>query len=369
VKIISRYLLTEFLRPLIFILVAFVGLYVIAQLVDEMRMFVNNHAPLMMVILYYAYRVPYFMIQVMPLSVLLSALLSLGQLARQNELIAMRSCGVSFGQIARPVLLASLGLVGLVLVFDEVIIPYTNPRAEYIKRINIEHKVDGAFNTQRDQITRSLPGNRVIYMRHVDAQAGKMEDVIYLELAPGMDIRRRVDARAARYEGGQWIFENGTERLFNDEGQVSAYRPFAAEGLNFREPPREFIRDDKDTHQLLSMPMRELRSRIQVLKEAGSNTAKEEVNYHLKWAFPFANFVLALLGVGLPFIFPSGRRALVGAAIGFVITLTTGFFYIGFIAVGTSLGNNGTLSPVVSVWLANVVFAALGFWLMRQARS
>jgi lipopolysaccharide export system permease protein len=368
-KIISRYLLTEFLRPLIFILVAFVGLYVIAQLVDEMRMFVNNHSPLMMAIFYYAYRVPYFMIQVMPLSVLLSALLSLGQLARQNELIAMRSCGISFGQVARPILLASLGLVALVLIFDEVIIPYTNPRAEYIKRINIEHKVDDAYNTQRDQITRSLPGNRVIYMRHVDATAGKMEDVIYLELGPAMNIKRRVDARLAHYVMGEWIFERATERLFSDDGQVAGYRTFASEGLNFREAPREFIRDEKDTHQLLSMPMRDLLNRIRVLKEAGSSTAKEEVNYHLKWAFPFANFVLALLGVGLPFIFPSGRRALVGAAIGFVITLITGFFYIGFIAVGTSLGNNGTLSPVVSVWLANVIFAILGFGLMRKARS
>ena len=52
-----------------------------------------------------------------------------------------------------------------------------------------------------------------------------------------------------------------------------------------------------------------------------------------------------------------------------MITLVTGFFYIGFIAVGTSLGNNGTLSPVVSVWLANVIFALLGFWLIRRARS
>ncbi|NTV52591.1 MAG: YjgP/YjgQ family permease [Candidatus Firestonebacteria bacterium] len=368
-KIISRYLLTEFLRPLSFILAAFVGLYVIAQLVDEMRMFVNNHAPLTMVVLYYAYRVPYFTIQVMPLAVLLSALLSLGQLARQNELIAMRSCGISFGQITRPLLLASLGLVGLVMIFDEVIIPYTNPRAEYIKRINIEHKLDDSYNTQRDQITRSLPGHRVVYMRHVDAQAGKMDEVIYLVLGAGMNILRRVDAQAAHYLHGQWIFNHGTERLFNAEGQVSAYRTFASETLEFREAPRDFIRDEKDDHQLLSMPMRDLQSRIRTLKEAGSNTAKEEVNYHLKWAFPFANFVLALLGVGLPFIFPSGRRALVGAAIGFVITLATGFFYIGFIAVGTSLGNNGTLSPVVSVWLANVVFSLLGFWLMRRARS
>ncbi len=368
-KIIQRYLLSEFFQPLLFIVLAFVGLYIIAQLVDEMRMFVNNHAPLTMIVLYYLYRIPYFIVQIMPVSILLSALLSLGQLARQNELIAMRSCGLSFGQVAFPILMAALGIVGLVLVFDEAIIPYTNPRAEYIKRVNIEHKTDDSYLYRRDQITRSLSGNRIIFMRHLDAQAGKMSEIIYLQLTPQMNIQRRVDAHLGHYESGSWVFENGTDRSFDDQGQVTAFTPFKTLNLEFYDPPKEFIREEKDTHQLLSMPMRELKKRIRILQEAGNSTAKEEVNYHLKWAFPFANFVLALLGVAFPFIFPSGKRALVGAAIGFVITLVTGFFYIGFIAVGTSLGNNGTLSPVVSVWLANVVFAGLGFWLMSKART
>jgi lipopolysaccharide export system permease protein len=368
-KIISRYLLSEFFQPLMFIVLAFVGLYIIAQLVDEMRMFVNHRAPITMIVLYYTYRIPYFMVQIMPVSILLSALLALGQLARQNELIAMRSCGLSFYQVVFPILVASLGIVAMVLVFDEVIIPYTSPRAEYIKRVNIEKKVDDSYMYRRDQITRSLSGNRVVFMRHLDAQAGKMDDVIYLQLSSTMNIVRRIDADQGHYENGSWIFENGTDRSFDEQGQVLTFVKFKTLPLEFYDPPREFIREEKDTHQLLAMPMRELQRRIHVLKEAGSSTSKEEVNYHLKWAFPFANFVLALLGVSLPFIFPSGKRALVGAAIGFVITLVTGFFYIGFIAVGTSLGNNGTLSPVVSVWMANVVFAGLGFWLMRKARS
>lgn len=368
-KIISRYILAEFLQPLLFIVAAFVGLYVIAQLVDEMRMFVSHHPPLSQIILYYTFRIPYFIIQVMPLSVLLAALLSLGQLARQNELIALRSCGISFRQVAMPILLAAVGIAAFVLIFDEIVIPITNPRAEYIKKVNIERKDDEAYYFRREHITRSLAGQRIIYIKRFDALAGKMEDVIYFEMDANMNILRRLDAPYAHWVSPFWIFENGVERTFGPGGEIIALDAFKKIELNLKESPREFINEEKDAQQLLSMPARELQKRIRTLKEAGINPNKEEVNFHLKFSFPFANVILALLGISLPFIFPSGRRALVGAAIGFVITLVTGFFYIGFIAIGTSLGNNGTLSPVLSVWLANIVFGTLGLWLIRQART
>lgn len=368
-KTLNRYLLSEFFKPLLFILMVFVGLYVIAQLVDDMRSFVEHKPSVTVVVLYYLYRIPYYTIQVMPLSLLLSVLLSLGQLARQNELIAMRTCGISFTRVAAPLLAVSLCLVGVVMIFDEMVIPATNPKAEYIKKVKIEGKPDQQFAYQRDRVTRSTSGNRVLFMNKLDALAGRMEGVIYLELEPPMRVLRRLDAPSAVWDDGQWLFENGVIRDFDSEGMLSAFRAFTRYGIPFKESPREFVREEKNSNQLLSMTMRDLRRRIRLLKELGINPAEEEVNYHLKIAFPFANFVLVLLGISLPFIFPSGQRALVGAAIGFVITITTGFFYIGFIAVGTSLGNNGTLSPVVSAWASNVIFGALGLWMMRKART
>ncbi len=366
-SILHRYLLKEFLKPLLFVTVVFVGIYVIAQLVDDMRMFVAHHPPLSVIILYYFFRVPYYAVQVMPLAVLLSVLLALGQLARNNELIALRGCGVSFYQVTAPLLAAALVISLLVLGFDEVVIPLTNPRAEYIKKVNIEQKADQMYRYRRDRVARSVSGNRVLYMRHLDALAGKMQKVIYLELGPNLDVRKRLDARSARWRAGAWLFSDGILRVFDPSGGLTRFEPFTQLAIRFKESPREFVREEKDADQLLSMTLPDLRTRIRLLKEMGSNTNKEEVNLQLKFAFPFANFILVLLGISLPFIFPSGRRALLGAAIGFIITITTGFFYIGFIAIGTSLGNNGTFSPFVSVWIANVSFGLLGAWLMRLA--
>ncbi len=365
---LSRYLLREFFKPLVFTILVFIGLYIISQLVDEMRTFVNHHPPLSLIILYYFYRIPYFLVQILPLACLLASLFALGQLARNNELIAMRSCGIGFYRVAFPILAAALLMVGMVMVFNEVVIPYTNPRAHHIKRVNIEHKADQSFRSRRDGVTRSASGRRILHIKHLDAWAGHMLGVILLELGPGQTIKRRLDAPRGRWCEGQWIFENGVMRRFNSKGMVTEFNKFESLSLPFKEAPRDFIREEKDSDQLLAMTLKELRYRINLLKETGSDPRKEEVNFHLKLSFPFANFILTLLGVSLPFIFPTGKRAMIWVAIGFVLTLLTGFFYIGFIAVGSSFGKNGTLPPLLSVWIANIIFGFLGVYLMRKAQ-
>jgi lipopolysaccharide export system permease protein len=368
-KIITRYLLREFLQPLGFILVVFVGLFIVAQLVDEMRGYVEHHPQLIFVVMYFLYRIPFYAVQVMPLAVLLAALLSLGRLARSNELIALKACGVGFREVAFPILAAALGISLLVLGFDELVLPVTNPRADYIKQVQIERKTEQGALYRRDRVTRSTSGNRILFMRRLDALAGRIEGVIYLELEPPLGVGRRLDAPRAHWSGGAWTFEDGVERNFDAAGDLVRYRTFASLAIPFKESPMDFVREEKDDTELLSMTVRDLRYRIRLLRELGSDPSPEEVSLHLKFAFPFASFILALLGVALPFRFPSGQRAMVGAAIGFVITLVTGFFFIGFIAIGTSLGNNGTLPPMLSVWMANLLFGAFGILMIFKART
>lgn len=368
-KTLWRYLAGEFIKPLFFTLMVFIGIYIIAQLVDEMRGFVEHRPALSVVVLYYFYRIPFFAVQILPLAILLASLFSLGQLGRQNELIAMRGCGISFYQIAFPFLALALFLALVVFGFNEIVIPYTNPRADYLKHVGIEHKPDARLDFQRDRITRSASGNRVLHARHLDAGAGRMQDVIVLGLGPNHAVQWRVDSPFARWEENTWIFENAVVHAFDAQGRVSGFQQLPLYRMAFKEEPREFIRDERDADQLLAMTIPQLSRRIHSLRETGSDPKVEETNLHLKIAFPFANFILAFLGVSLPFIFPTGKRAMLWTAIGFVITLLTGFFYIGFIAVGSSFGKNGALPPMVSVWIANLIFGLLGAWLMRKAQT
>jgi lipopolysaccharide export system permease protein len=367
---LQRYILKEFFKPFIFIMISFVGLYIIAQLVDEMRAFVEHRPVLSVILLYYLYRIPFFAVQVMPLAVLLTALLSLGQLSRQNELIALRASGVSFFQVVSPIGVAALGLVGVMFIFNEIVLPTTNPKADYIKRVRIEKKADDGYSLRRDRIARRLPGNYIIYIKQLDAQAGQGSDVILTVWDEKLHgIKERFDAPFAQWQNGLWTLTNPRIRLFDNMGNVIRYQEKPIIQIPIASPPKAFIREPKNDTELLSTPTSELLQRIRSYKELGTNPLREEVQLYLKFAFPFANFILALLGVSLPFLFPSGQRALIGAAIGFVVTLITGFFYIGFIAIGSSLGNSGALPPWLAVWMGNIIFSVIGVLALRQART
>ena len=366
---LTRYILKEFLKPLIFTSLTFVGLYLISEIVDSTRMWLEHSPSFILVILYYIYCIPYFLVQIMPMAVLLASLFSLGQLARNNELIAMRSCGVDFFRIVKPILITAIFIVGIVLVFNEIVIPYTNSKARYIKKVKIQKKNDDIFKFRKDWVTRTTSGNRILHTKHLDAYKGTMREILLLELGPNLNIKRRIDAEKAVWQVDKWIFNNGTIRIFDNKGAVISFENFKNTSISFKENPRDFIREKKKQEQLLSMPLKELHYRINLLKDTGIDPKLEEVHYHLKISFPFANFILVLLGISLPFIFPTGKRAMIWAAIGFIITIITAFFYIGFIAVGTSLGKSGILPPIISVWISNIIFICLGVYLIYKAKA
>ena len=112
----------------------------------------------------------------------------------------------------------------------------------------------------------------------------------------------------------------------------------------------------KGTRGLRDMPLRELSKLIKFKRAAGRTVRKELVAFHHKISFPFACFIMAILGAPLFVIF--GKS---GTAVGFLLTMFISFLYWGIaIAIFEAFGNNGRLQPMLSCWLANFIFAAVG---------
>src|SRR5574337_237510 len=105
-RILDRYLAQEFLRVFAFSLAILLALAAIVDLFDRLSRFRDVSG--MVVIQYYLQRLPWFGLQVMPVAVLLAALFSLGQMTRQNELLAMKMGHLDAFRIVVPVLLLGL---------------------------------------------------------------------------------------------------------------------------------------------------------------------------------------------------------------------------------------------------------------------
>lgn len=360
-KKIDRYILGEFAAPLALVVLGMTSLVLLVQVVDSLPRLREWHATTAEIIGFHAFQIPFLIAQVLPMGVMLATLIALGNLARSSELAAMGAGGISRLRIAQPLLLAALALSLGHFVLSETLVPAAGARSRWIQKVQIEKRDVDFDQSWREHMAKSLSGGRQLYTDHFDAINGVMQKVSILRFN-GDQLLERIDSEGARYNaGGLWDLGPGLQREFDAAGHVSSATPFKTLTMDLEAKPRDFMVDsDKKDTDLIQLSIRELRSIISRLQATGEDDRKERVVLQVRISYPLSCFILALLGVSLPYLFPSGKRALAGAAWGLLASLVCGMLYLVFIQVGISLGKSGALPVLLSAWLGNLVFGAVG---------
>jgi lipopolysaccharide export system permease protein len=359
---LDRYILAEFLSPLALVVFGLALLVLMVQMVDQLPRMREWHPTGQEIALFYVFQFPYLVTQVLPVGVMLATLIALGGLARTSELTAMGAGGVSRLRIALPLLVASLGISFVLLLVSETIVPEATTRSHYIQKVQIE-KRDVEFDQPwRDHMAKNLPGNSQLYATYFDARTGAMRNLTIIHSDDQGRIRRRLDSAAALWESGtKWQLTRGVDRRFDESGKENSVSFFGAQVEDLGAAPRDFMVDsDKKEEDLLQLNIAQLDTIIARQHATGADARREEVCRQLRISYPFSCFILALLGVGLPYLFPSGKRALTGAAVGLVVSLACGMLYLVIIQVGISLGTSSNLPITLSAWMGNLIFGGAG---------
>src|SRR5262245_24025196 len=103
--VVGRHLARAFLGTFALTMSAFIAIYVIADFFDRLDGFLKQDAPVGAIVRIFLFKLPLIVTQVTPVAVLAGGLVGLGLLARQNEFVALRACGVSIWQVVTPLLL------------------------------------------------------------------------------------------------------------------------------------------------------------------------------------------------------------------------------------------------------------------------
>ena len=203
-------------------------------------------------------------------------------------------------------------------------------------------------------------GGRVFHINLIIFNNHAMQNVTIHEFGEGNDVQREIFASQASWEGQIWRLTRGVVRTF--EGDSWEEEPYARMELTVPEDPEFMAKAMRDPKEMSFSEMREL---IKHKKLAGQPVRKDLVSLHDKISFPFACFIMALLGAPLFVVF--GRS---GMAVGFLLTMFTSFLYWGIaIAVFEAFGNNGKLPPMLSCWAANFIFATAGIVLVYKVKK
>jgi lipopolysaccharide export system permease protein len=337
----------------------FLTVAIVVDLFERLDTFIDHGVGMRAVVEYYVATVPFLFILILPVATLIGVLFSLGGMARRNELIAMTATGISLYRILTPVLLAGflISMIGMVFTVDLV------PRGNDVSREIYDHVIKGRprilGDTRRD-LNYLGAGGRFFLIRQFDGRDGTMKDVVVQQFADGTLVHR-IDAATAVWTDDAWEFREGFIRRFRDDGSVEA-EPFEARLFpEIVEKPSDFLRTVKKPDE---MTLAELSEHVHRTRASGGDVLRLEVDRHLRYSFPFACFIVILLGAPL-----TGAIRRGGHALGFGLALLVGFVYYVLLELGKTLGYNGTLPPLLAAWLPNLVFTALGFvglWKTRK---
>ena len=343
--ILDRYILKEFIKIFTLMLIALIGLYLIADFFERMRMFLSNHATLRQMASYFLLNIPMILSQMIPVAFLLGTLLSFGMLSKNCEITAMKANGVSLYRISLPIIVLSFLICIAAFLLNEFITPYTNQKAKYVKYVEVQ-KREWMGSFKQNQIWyRSKKG---IYNFSVfDPRTSTIKGIRINFFDRGMNLYERIDAKEARWEDGRWIFRDVLTTTFPENGPPVLER-IPSRVIDIPESPSDFMAVQKSSEE---MGFLELQKFIKKIRSEGYDTIRHRTDMHGKIAFPLVNIILAILGVS--FSLKSERSGGIAQSIGTGIII--GFSYWIVFAFTISLGHSGTIPPMIAAWAANLI--------------
>jgi LPS export ABC transporter permease LptG len=363
--ILDRYVASNYARVAALSAVAMAGIFYIATFLDLSDKVFRGQATWAMLAQYLWYATPQYVYYILPLSVLLAALVTIGLLTKNSELVVMKACGISLYRVALPMVAGAVVAGGVLFVLEQTVLGPSNRRAE-----SIRHVIRGGSPQTFDVLARQwMTGGRgeIYHYDYYDPRERRLNGLSVYEFGERMPIlARRTFAEQATFAGAAadstrtWDAERGWTRELTPEGDTRAFTPFTQEELSLE--PAEYFATQQPDERFMSYS--QLRDYIGRLRDTGFDVSAQLVALERKVSFPFVTIVMTLLAV--PFAVTTGRRgAMYGIGVGIVLAIT----YWVAISVFAALGTGGLVAPALAAWAPNLLFGAGAGYLLLTVRT
>ncbi len=358
-QILDRYVLRRFIVSLIFAIVFFVVIVICVDMVGNLARFIDKEVPAFVVVKYYLYYVPFIVNSLgLPMAMLLASMLSIGQMAKHNELAAIKSAGISMNRMFVGVLAFSLLISAAALIFAEKVVPATNQGKTQIEQKYLGLNKTNTSTTVTNMLLRDSLERRVFISRYNTRT--KTAQRVTIQTYEGNTITERIDIKSMRWKDDVWVLESGYKRHFSNGAEDAV--PFKNEidkHLNFT--PAQLAEKRANPED---MSYSELKNFIDEIVRNGGDTRKWQVDLNFKLSAPFASFILVLFGAPLA---SSKQRS--GAIFGLILSAVIFLIYFGLLRFVQTLGQLGKLPPLTAAWLTNVIFLCLGLVVLIKAKK
>ena len=364
-SLLDIYVGKQYLRILGMAIVGLLGLFYISTFIDLSDKLFKGQTTVGQLLEFLAWSTPQFLAYVIAIAVLLSALVTIGLLTKNSELIVMRACGISLYRTALPLLAFAAGASVILFAMEERLLATANGRADRLK-----HIIRTGSPQTFDLINRKwLVGRNgeIYHYQYYDQRGRDLNGLsVFTYDTATHTVSHRLFAQRAEYVPNQdgtsinWRLQNGWSREFAGAADSKPFESFSSKTVPL-EAPDYFVTEAPAPER---MSYQQLRGYITELRASGYDVLENEVGLYRKIAFPFVTLVMTLIAV--PFAVTTGRRgAMYGVGIGIVLALV----YWTMISVFAAFGAAGLINPMLAAWAPNLVFGAAAAALLLTVRT
>ncbi|CAN5638356.1 LptF/LptG family permease [soil metagenome] len=357
IKILDLYIIRKFLGTFFFALGLIITIAIVFDISEKIDDFLERDAPLRAIVFdYYLNFIPYFSNLFSPLSIFIAVIYFTSRMASQTEIVAILASGVSFKRLLLPYMVAAGILTSLSLYLNTSLIPHSNTT-----RIAFETRyIKNQFVYHNKNVHRQISPGQFIYFESYNNIDQIGYQFSFEKFDKGKLIYKLLSERLLWDSiKNQWSIENYFIRTI--DGMHETERSGFKMDTTFSFRPEEF--NKKMITYIETMDSRELSRFIDQEKIRGSEEIPfYEVEKYRRTAFPFATFILTIIGVSL-----SSRKVRGGIGVQIGVGILISFTYIMFMQISTTFATNGNVSPLAAVWIPNVFFAIVALILLRRA--
>jgi lipopolysaccharide export system permease protein len=351
-RLLNTYLINQVLAPFYASLIILTSILFLSRLIPILDIILGYNIGLVDFFRLYAYFTPQLMLFALPMSGMMGVILGTTALNNENELMVLKTSGISLYRMLPPIILVALSAALLTGLFSIYLLPAGK-----------KAKVELAFQLVKEKIERSIPekrfseslGDIVLYTDSIDQKTRAWKGVYISDMK---DPRHPITIIS---ESGIISADStrGTLSISLQNGVLNRTSADAVQTINFKGYDMNLPLETPTSNPLAKVDETTmLQSELLAEADRKGRNSREAATYliefHKRLALPVSCFILTLLGFPLGFL--SGpRHKTIGIPLGLAIFV---LYYVLF--TGSKIISESMLLPAgIAIWLPNLLFLIL----------
>ncbi|MDF1613540.1 LptF/LptG family permease [Desulfurivibrio dismutans] len=358
ILLLDRYLFWQFTRNLGLVLGGLMAIYLLIDFFERVDSFLDAGLGIGTAVAYLLLKTPLIFEQLIPVCLLLAGVITLGVLNRHNELMALKSGGLSVRRIVRPLLLAAMFFSSLALAAGQWLLPPTLSETNRIWYEEVRQQTPEGIERSGRIYYR---GARGIYsFAQPDDPSAGLPDFSFTSWSEDYQLARLLTATSAHWEAGRWTLREGQQKTRTTDGHYQTDL-FTEMTIELPENPDDFF---LPPYALTERPLSELLAQARAPEES-PRRHEARLELHQKISYIFLGLPLLLVGIPLLLAMHRGRSRDLALAI--PASCIMAFTAWGLWSISQALAGAGHLSPGLAAWLVHLLTGGLGFYfILRQ---